>query len=382
MKLVLYNIKNFLKQHTGFFILMIITVFFSSVIMLFSYGLFQNYKMSKLEFTSSQMEFSIDSNTDIPDAMPMTKGEVIQCIKSLDENSFKDLNLICTYSQIDDCEVPFEEAPITMEVLSRFLYIDGSFRCYAEMFNTLKKQGWFLKGNYYNDAQYDSGQPLMLLSEELAGDNLEFSMQGRTFKAIAIVTHIEPDVIYTSLNDDTKCLHISFDYTRPPSLTQYNDICNTFKSVFGDRIKEPDIEPFYQEDYWLYNTIMMAAILIAIVASINLIILYQYILIKRRKALSVFMICGCTKNKAVMYYLAESLLITIPCFILSALLYHNVLLGLFAKKFVFIESAYSMKLYVIAFAIYIAISAIAMLIVSNIMVRRSTITQLKAGDVS
>lgn len=381
MKLVLYNIKNFLKQHTGFFILMIITIFFSSVIMLFSYGLFQNYKMSKLEFTASQMEFSIDSNTDIPDAIPMTKGEVIQCIKSLDENSFKDLKLIFTISQVDDCKVPFEEAPVTMEILSRFIYIDGSFRCYAQMFETLKNQGWFHKGIYYNDAQYDSGQPLMLLNEELAGDNLEFSMQGRTFKATAIIKG-EPDVIYTSLNDDTKCSTIAFCYTRPPSLTQYNDICNTFKSVFGDRIKDPDIEPFYQEDYWLYNTIMMAAILIAIVASINLIILYQYILIKRRKALSIFMICGCTKNKAVIYYLAESLLITIPCFILSTLLYHNVLLGLFAKKFVFIESAYSMKLYMIAFAIYIAISAIAMLIVSNIMVRRSTITQLKAGDVS
>lgn len=378
MKIVFYNIKNFIKQHTGFFILMIITVFFSSVIMLFSYGLFQNYKMSKLEFTASQKQLRIDSNSNIPDVMPMTKGEVLQCITSLDENSFKDLELIFTISQVDDCKVPFEEASITMDVLSRFLYIDGNFRCYSKMYKTLKEQGWFLEGNYYNDAQYDSGQPLMLLPEGFADNKSEFSMQGKTFKAIATIKG-EPDVIYTSLNDDTKCSAVCFNYTRPPSLKQYNDIYNTFKSVFGERIKSPDVEPFYQEDYWLYNTIMLAAVLIAIVASINLIILYQYILLKRRKTLSIFMICGCTKNKAVMYYLAESMLITLPCFFISALLYHNFLLELFAKKFVYIESAYSLKLYVIAFLIYFIISTTAMFIISSAMVRKTSIIQLKAG---
>lgn len=380
MKIIFYNIKNFIRQHRGFFLLMIITIFFSSSVMLFSYGLFQHYKLSKKDYDINQTSMSVSVNRDDPNVVPMTKGELLECISSLESNTTNACELMCVESFFNDCEIPLSDIILTeFSALSRFLYVDGEFRCYSELYKTLQKQGWFLKGRYYTDSEYQQGEPLILLPSEIYNAPSDVIIQGRTYKKTASIKG-ETDVIFTALHDETECNFISFEFKQPPSLRQYNDICNTFKRVFGDRIRFSEIEPFYQEDYWLYNTIMLVAILIAIIASINLIILYQYILLKRRKTLSVFMICGCNKGKAVMYYLAECMLITIPCFIISALFYHNVLLRIFARKFTYIESAYSLKLYVTAFIIYIFISSIAMLITSNIMVRKTSIVQLKAGE--
>ena len=64
-----------------------------------------------------------------------------------------------------------------------------------------------------------------------------------------------------------------------------------------------------------------------------------YILLKRRKTLAVCMLCGCTRGKAVLMYLGESLLLTLPLFALAVLLYDRLLLPALTRFFPFIQTA-------------------------------------------
>lgn len=124
---------------------------------------------------------------------------------------------------------------------------------------------------------------------------------------------------------------------------------------------------------------MLIAVLISLAAAFNLVILYQYILVKRQKTLAVFQICGCTKGYAVRMYLAESLLMTVPCYILTALLYHFALLPMLMRVFPYIDTAYSLQLYTAAFAIFIGICTVGMALLSEYTVRKSSIVQRKGG---
>lgn len=370
MRIIYQNLKSFCKNHTGFFILMIITIFSSSIIMLFSYGLFQNYKLSKIKYTSDQTTLVLSMpNADSSDSLPVTKAEIETCLSQISSNTYSNVEFIWVMSNIDDRLID-----------SRFRYKNNMYESYSAMLDNIKTSGIYVRGRYFSDSEYNSGTPLLLISQDLVDETNQFTLQGNRFDIVTVVKMSQYiEAVFTALNDETVVQQFTFLFKNPPSQSQYNEIQKVFSSNLGSRVNIHEMEPFYEEDYWLYNTIMLASVLIALVASINLIILYQYILMKRKKSLAIFMLCGCKKLKAVLLYLSESLIVTIPCFIVSALIYHNFLIKLLSDKFPYIASAYSIQLYTIAFAIYVLICGIGMFILCNFMVRKNSIIELKAG---
>lgn len=349
---------------------MIITIFSSSTIMLFSYGLFQNYKLSKIEYTSDQTTLILSMpNADSSDLLPVTKAEIENCLSQISSNTYNNVEFIWVMSNIDDRLVD-----------SRFKFKNNMYESYSVMLDNIKSSGIYVRGRYFTDSEYNSGTPLLLISQDLVDETNQFTLQDNLFDVVTVVKMSQYiEAVFTALNDETVVQQFTFIFKKPPSLSQYNEINEVFSSNLGNRVNIHEMEPFYEEDYWLYNTIMLASVLIALVASINLIILYQYILMKRKKSLAIFMLCGCKKRKAVFLYLSESLIVTIPCFIVSALIYHNFLIKILSVKFPYIETAYSIWLYAIAFAIYILICGIGMYILCNHMVHKHSIIELKVG---
>ena len=120
------------------------------------------------------------------------------------------------------------------------------------------------------------------------------------------------------------------------------------------------------ENYYLYNTIIIISILIAILAAVNFAVLYRYILSRRTKTLAVFRMCGCTKFTALRMFLSECMFITVPLFALTTIIYDKFMLPKLGQHFEYIESAYSFKLYLLIFGIYIA----ATFVVLTVMISR------------
>ncbi|MCC8135179.1 MAG: hypothetical protein LIO40_00640, partial [Ruminococcus sp.] len=148
---------------------------------------------------------------------------------------------------------------------------------------------------------------------------------------------------------------------------------------FGDLASIPDLEIPESENYYLYNTIILISILIAILAAINFAVLYKYILSKRTKTLAVFRICGCTKAKTLRIFLSECMLITIPVFALTSLVYDRLILPILANHFEYIKSAYSPLLYLIIFGIYVVSSLIVLGTMIYFEFLRKSIRETKGG---
>ncbi|WP_462257741.1 FtsX-like permease family protein [Ruminococcus champanellensis] len=188
------------------------------------------------------------------------------------------------------------------------------------------------------------------------------------------------EIPYDRVPSDSIVEYVSLDFDKPLSFEQYNTLKNSFSSIL-DRIEVWRYIPFYDEDYWMYNSAMLASLLIAVVAAFNLVVLYHYVLVRRQKSLAIFQLCGCTKGRAIRLYVAESLMLTVPCYCLSAVLYHFVLLKPFTRIFPYIDTAYSLRLYATGFGIFVTVCTIAIWILSARIVSKHSIVERKGGVV-
>ncbi len=372
MRLLYQNLRSFYKSEKFFFIMLIITIFFSTVIMLFSYGLYNNYKVSKLKYTNDQTTLIMSlSDSQQPENMPVTKYEIEHCLSKLSANTCNRIKLVWTTQNIDN-----------LLVESRFRYSEHNYMSYPETMDNIRNSGLYISGRYFSESEYQSGERVLIAGENYADDSGKFLLQGENFRVISVINipnYLE--IAFTALKDDTTVSMITFLFEYPPTSAQYTEICDVFRKELKERVTIHEMEPFYQEDYAFYNTIIIVSILIAIVAAANIMILYNYVLMKRKRTLSVFMICGCSKLRAAFLFLCESLIVSIPCFFLSALIYHKFFLRMLALKFPYIAEAYSLRLYFTAFLIYIGVCGIGMFILCNSVVHRYSIAELKTGGV-
>ena len=184
-------------------------------------------------------------------------------------------------------------------------------------------------------------------------DDETIVFQGKKYKIIGLQKMHPLIVPFESLNDDTPIDLLLFNFKNPLTRSQYNEIKEKIQSNIGDLASIPELNIPEPENYYLYNTIIFISALIAILAAINFAILYQYVLTKRRKTLSIFRICGCTITRAFKMLISECMIITIPTFVLTSLIFDKTALPILSKYFEYIESAYSIKLYLLIFVIYV-----------------------------
>lgn len=376
MQMILRNIRDLCRHHTFFFVLTICSVFASSLIMLFAFGLYQNYKMEQQAFTTAQTSISfdfyiIDPETGQRALSGVQRGELQTCLEALHPDVLANTQQLTVGYHAPESK--------SMMLFSRFLYQQGKYAVTPEHEDNLRIGAQIESGRFYTEAEYAEGAKVILATADMLNENGMVTM-GDTELTPIMITNTMPDVPFLSVPATQTVQFMDIAYHRPPTATQVTALMDAFRKAFGERVTLPEVEVAMQEDFYLYNTILLIAVLIAVVASVNIVILYYYILLKRRKALAVCMLCGCTKGKAIAMYVGESLVLSIPLFGLSALLYHTVVLPLLSNILPFIETAYSVKLYAVALGIYIGICTLGMWMLCARTVYKQSIVSMKAGD--
>ena len=56
------SLRSFLQSHTPFFLMMILCIMISSLLMLFGYGLYQDYMLEQKSFNQSTQRFTLNAN--------------------------------------------------------------------------------------------------------------------------------------------------------------------------------------------------------------------------------------------------------------------------------------------------------------------------------
>ena len=259
-----------------------------------------------------------------------------------------------------------------------------------------------LPSGYLLDLKTDDDEyfPVSVESRSLTGDIDSIVVGGERFKIKYVLP--EPDVdlgvqlqipitalpenamlcanaFHTDDEGRPIAFALYFSEDEPCTRSQYDEIKDKLSAAFGDMavIEPVVIDDSRETDF--YNTVVMLAIVISVLAAVNMAILYRYILEKRSGDLAVMRICGCTKRKASAMYLAECMAVNIPLFALTQLAFHKLLLGQLEKIFPEISEGYDLWLYAAVFCIYIAISLLIMRAMINRLVNSHSLVELKSA---
>lgn len=381
--MIIKFLKNLIKNNTMFFILLMITVVISSLILNFSYGLYQNYHTLKVESINDNYYTNLLIRDDT-----ITKGELEEYILSISEDTNIHINLwsIDLYENGDKNN----KYPFGIRVKN------GRITQSEKFADNLLVSGFISSGSYLSKKQEENGELVAVINspenlERLVSyeyeiktfdiKNNKIEVFGQTYEIIGTQDYAYmPFVPFNSVPDGVNVSRCSMGFDSMMTKTQYNELKNITNAYWGDRVVMPNIKIVDNQDIYKYNTVMLVAAVISIISGLNIAVLYKYILIRRRKTLSTFRICGCTKFRAVCLYVTECLCFIIPFYIASAFVFHYTLLPFFANYYKYMSGAYSLKVYLVIFMIYTLLS-IAVLLFTILKELRKSLVALSKGEV-
>lgn len=377
-----------LKQYKFFVLLIISNIMISSLIICFSYGLYQNYHIIINEGESTYTEIDIyPLNADKLSSSIDTRM-LIDMVKGLSENTQKNIDSI-------HCDSIIETSAIEYNIFEFDFSYDNN-RFHGTNIN-----------NIFDDDTYNSYEKVVAINPNLRynawevpgigldgigdwvcnpiGDTDSILVNGKDYCILentytdmvlmAPITAFYDDPVSLRRNRTSSCVTISFK--SPMKNDQYDDIKNAISIYMQDNAYLPDINLSPVSEILYYKTVIVITMLISILASINYAIIYRYILHKRTKMIVVFRICGCSCIRAIAIYYLECVFVSFPLFALSEIIYAQVLLPLLGQVFDYIEYTYSFTLYVVIFLIYAILSSLVMLLSIIQFVYNKQIIELK-----
>lgn len=391
MKYALKNLASFCKNERMVFLLTILSIFTSMTIILFAMGIYQNYRQELLDKESDTKELNITFSKD------ESTGEYVT--QELLKNSLQELSNTTTspcYGMIIKEAVEGAEKEDTQngyDYLTSYLTIDdGEIRRCDEVIDNFINSKLMVSGEWWSEAQEESGGLCAIVAAKdtehasysksayndsyLSEDAKTIQLQDRDYQVVATSNFTtSPIVPFLSLDADTEMVEIEISFHYAVSKAQYDDIKNTFEGNMGDLVHMPELTLYDSDNTKLNITVMYISIMIAVLAAINFSILYNYILIQRKRKLTIFQLCGCTRGKVIKMYLLECQMLSIPLLIVAILFYQWILLPRLAKIFPYIRAYYSWQ-------IYVKLSLLCFLVTTSIlliMITRSVTHKIRCG---
>ena len=363
-----YTVKNaisFILHEKLIFVVMILCILCSSMILNFSYGLYQNYNSIKIE---SEIELNKISPT-IADGFSMTKGDLKKYSEALSPETLNSMEVIYGAGELEG--FPSEDAG---NMYMRYTIRNGEYHICETTKEAFETQGQLISGRYIDNIEEAHGENVALISNNRGLNNPNMinddtiRLFGKEYKVIGVYDGAGacPIVPFLTVPNDFPINGFGFIFYHNITRTQYNELIEVSNEVLPgmlifEDLQFPDIDTIY-----LYNNIMMISVLISVLSAINLAMLYLYMIKKRSHDLAVFRTCGCSKSKAIRLYLGECMLISIPTYLIGTTIYIVLMKLIFSNIFEFMEQAYTTAVYLTIFAIYL----ISILVVLEIMIRR------------
>lgn len=164
-------------------------------------------------------------------------------------------------------------------------------------------------------------------------------------------------VPFSSIPNDTELDDgVYFALNKKITQSEYEAFTTGITNFFGDRVDliETDMDLKSNNSYYL--TVIIIALLIALLSALNISILYNYIIISRKRQLNIMRIYGGINSSLCLSTANEIMLLLIPISVISAFVYDKLILPLLSQKFSLIAQAYSLTVYAEIIAVYAAVS--------------------------
>ena len=380
-KYTLKNIKSFFINNFIIFILLVISTITSAIVIFFSYGVYQNYNTILSYKEDDLSDDYIGINYVNTGSEYVTKRDLLNCLSEIDDISNELREQIIQYDVegiIDNNSYEF-----------KFLYCDGKFKVAEEFKENLKKYDNLTEGTYWSDYEEANGICVALISDPAvfgeisALDSIKYVNQlkigGKIYDIIGKQAWNEKGAMFpfSTVADEQLLTSTLISFNSAVSVKTYNQIRDVFNNYMGDKAVFEEIRTIDKDTYYTYKTVILISVFIALIAAINFMILYRYIMSTRKRTTAIFRILGLTPAKLNFMNMSECIILIVPFFILGMVLYQTVFLPRLHTYFVYMQDAYTPFVYFLLFVIFISVSLIVIGIMLLVMSRKRILEVIK-----
>lgn len=380
-KYTLKNIKSFFINNFIIFILLVISTITSAIVIFFSYGVYQNYNTILSYKEDDLSDDYIGINYVNTGSEYVTKRDLLNCLSEIDDISNELREQIIQYDVegiIDNNSYEF-----------KFLYCDGKFKVAEEFKENLKKYDNLTEGTYWSDYEEANGICVALISDPAvfgeisALDSIKYVNQlkigGKIYDIIGKQAWNEKGAMFpfSTVADEQLLTSTLISFNSAVSVKTYNQIRDVFNNYMGDKAVFEEIRTIDKDTYYTYKTVILISVFIALIAAINFMILYRYIMSTRKRTTAIFRILGLTPAKLNFMNMSECIILIVPFFILGMVLYQTVYLPRLHTYFVYMQDAYTPFVYFLLFVIFISVSLIVIGIMLLVMSRKRILELIK-----
>ncbi|MCD8095916.1 MAG: ABC transporter permease [Ruminococcus sp.] len=249
---------------------------------------------------------------------------------------------------------------------------DDSFEYSNNVFDTMIDDLFIMDGRFFTQQEYADGE----MKAVVMGSGNEFQMTPspdysdtvtvfqNTYEVIGTINPNNSNyyfysvyVPFSSIPNDTELDDgVYFALNKKITQSEYEAFTTGITNFFGDRVDliETDMDLKSNNSYYL--TVIIIALLIALLSALNISILYNYIIISRKRQLNIMRIYGGINSSLCLSTANEIMLLLIPISVISAFVYDKLILPLLSQKFSLIAQAYSLTVYAEIIAVYAAVS--------------------------
>lgn len=389
LKYIAQNIKTFLRTEPVIFSLIMVCISCTTIMALFSFGFYHQIEQKRVDdeygeltydvYFYDKYQWSYERKMEVAQNSSVRKGNLTELLFQL-EDTLRD----CVYIEY---ELMYPE-DLGMEAR---MDLYGGTVFAIENGETIMSplcQGLAMKmGRYFTNEEIREGKQVCVwdywisdgvpnnpikYEEHYQEENPELAIYeptsegrimigGKEYECIGNMEmggNTHPEVPVTTVSDDVFVKRMVLLFSKPITRKQYERISEALYAAYGEEamiqprdIHETDAEKFY-------NTLLTLCISISTLSAIVVSFLYEYILLKRRKTLLIFQMCGMTKGDSRIIAFLECMLYLLSGFLTGAVFYHFILLSYLSRYFEYIRASYSVETYFRIGLVYLVTSGV------------------------
>ncbi len=393
---ILKNIRVTVRKSPWVFGLYLICNVIAVLVILFSHGVYQNYEVKTTQEDKiidqskndditfgDLVEYPKDENTTV--YLPGGRSSVADFKKVLDLLDKKTKKGFTGFFVTYDVEYLAEyDSRGDTQFDSRLEY-DAGLDKYG-LYSTFLDNLGMVAGRYINQQEATQGADVIVLSDfsqdgiyntQHLGEKIQFL--GKEYEVIGVAQRMFTSIYvpFPSIPDDTPIKEISFLNDKVITTETYRNIKKAFYEVYGDYVNMPEMETIDEDNQTFYASIMMISVVLSALAGITLAILFRYIVYSRRKTLAIMRLNGCTRFKARVMYLVESLGSSSILYVLSAFGFDRFILPKLTRFFPNILEVYSKFTYLYIYAVFIGVLFVIVNIMISLQIDKQPVNMFK-----
>ena len=350
INLAFINIKNSLSSYKKIYMLLLISQMVAVLVLFFVYGIVVSYEAAKVDKLSDSLYMGSritekSTITEMKDALP----EILETVED----------------RLDYFAILVKDTDKKVIIINS--YADGVYELPIEHFGNER----LLSGRYMTTEEINNGSKVVICGNSgfKAGDT--YIIGNETFEIAGIINTHEMEYTAMSLNSCPEELVVSrldLVFSKYPKQSDYDTFVNVMKKRYGNNVVFTEFNLMETDDIIAYDSIIVLALAIGVVAALDTILVYNYLMKKRKKQMAIFGIEGATRLQQILINETEVAIITVITSLVGVIIFRLAVERVIMEVYKIGISIFNIKVYglmLLAFIGCILLGAFVMTVINT-----------------